>query len=115
MSAELFDPITCGNPRGPTLLHSHRVELQRELSAAIATCDAIEGVALDYETATNAFRHLAEDGDTSWTRAKIREAYDPDLGHYRELEALLDHVNSMAWAFWRLHRAERRACGKEGS
>jgi hypothetical protein len=115
MSAELFNTITIGHTRAPMLLHAHRVELQRELSEAIQACEAVSSDALDAEQAKEAFRGLAQDGDASWARSEIREAYDVDLGHYRDIETLMDHVNSMAWAFWRLHRAERRAYGKEGA
>lgn len=114
MSAELFDTLAIGNPRGATLLHAHRAELQRELSAAIEACDSVSQEAFDATRCKDAFRGLAQDGDASWARSEIRESHDADLGHYRELETLLDHINSMAWAFWRLHRAERRAYGKEG-
>jgi hypothetical protein len=36
-------------------------------------------------------------------------------GFARHFDRLLDHINTMSWAYWRLHRAERRAYQKGGT
>lgn len=116
MSAlELFDPITVGNPRGPMLLHGQREELARELSAAVKACEEVPDFYLDQERAKSAFKSLAEDGDESWTRDELRASFDMNAGFAKHFDRIMDHVNTLGWAYWRLYRAERRAYGKEGA
>jgi hypothetical protein len=112
---DFFASIPCGNPRGPMLLHGMREEVQRELSAAVKACDEVPGYYLDQERAKAAFHGLAEDGDDSWTRDELRECFDMAAGFAKHFDRIMDHVNTLSWAYWRLHRAERRAYGKEGA
>lgn len=111
-AAELFETIEVGNTRAPVLLHAMREELQRELSAAVKACGEVPEMYLDAERAAAAFHGLAEDGDDSWARDEIRECFDMAAGFAVHFDRLLDHVNTLGWAYWRLHRAERRAYGK---
>jgi hypothetical protein len=104
--------ITCGNPHGPMLLHGMREELVRELGEACKAVDQVPEIYVDAERAKAAFRGLAEDGDDKWTRDEIRECFDMIAGFGRHMDRLLDHVNTLGWAFWRLYRAERRAYRK---
>ncbi len=113
--AEFWDPAEVDSPQGPRLLHGMREELQRELSAAVKACEEVPDFYLDQERAKEAFHALAEDGDESWVRAEIREAFEMEAGFAQHFDRLMEHVNTLGWAFWRLHRAERRAYGrKEG-
>lgn len=95
------------------LLHGMREEVQRELSAAVKACDEVPEYYLDQERAKAAFHGLAEDGDDSWTRDEIRECFDMAAGFSKYFDRIMDHANTLGWAYWRLHRAERRAYGKE--
>jgi hypothetical protein len=115
MIAELIDTTTIERPAGASLLHPMREELQRELSAAIRACEEVPCHMIDSEGAQVAFQRLARDGDAEDARVAIRFTFDDANGYGQHLDRLLDHVNAMAWAFWRLHRAERRAYGKEGT
>jgi hypothetical protein len=104
--------ITCGNPNGPILLHGMREELARELGEACKAAGQVPECYLDAERATAAFRGLAEDGDDAWTRNEIRDSFDMEPGFGKHMDRLLDYVNTLGWAYWRLYRAERRAYGK---
>lgn len=112
--SEFWRPIPCGNTRAPMLLHGMREEVQRELSAAVKACDEVPDFYLDQERAKAAFHGLAEDGDDSWARDELRECFDMAAGFAKHFDRIMDHVNTLGWAFWRLHRAERRAYGKGG-
>ena len=112
---DFFASIPCGNTRAPMLLHGMREELQRELSAAVKACDEVPDFYLDQGRAKDAFHGLAEDGDDSWTRDELRECFDMAAGFAKHFDRIMDHVNMLGWAYWRLHRAERRAYGKGGA
>jgi hypothetical protein len=113
MTTQLFDFITVGDPRGPMLLAPMREEMARELAAARQAVDDVPEYYLDQDAAKDAFLGLYQDGDDSAARDKIREAFDMSAGFAKHFDKLLDHINTMSWAYWRLHRAERRAYGKE--
>lgn len=103
-------------PEGPATvpLSAHREELHRGLSAAVKACEAVPDCYLDVDRAQDLFRALAVDGDTSWARKEIIAAFSMNPGFTAHFDVMNDHVNTMGWAYWRLHRAERRAYGKEG-
>jgi hypothetical protein len=116
MNVALFEfAIRCGEPRGPMLLHAMRQELCRELSEAVKACDAVPDWYLDRDRAVGIFRALAEDGDTAGARLELCECFETEWGFGKHLDSLREHVNTLSWAYWRLHRAERRAYGKEGA
>jgi hypothetical protein len=115
MSTELFDPITIGDPSSPSLLAPMRQELQRELSAAIRAVDEVPEWFLDADAARELFRELCDDGDADAARDQLRDAFEMSAGFARHFDRLLDHINTMSWAYWRLHRAERRAYQKGGT
>lgn len=96
-------------------LFAMREELQRELSAAIQAVDEVPEYYLDHDAAKTTFRFLAEDGDEAAARNEIREAFDVAAGFAAHFDKIMDHINTLGWAYWRLHRAERRAYGKEGA
>jgi hypothetical protein len=113
MIAELFDPAVMGEMRGPSLLNPMREELQREISVAVKLCDEVPEKYLDKERALEAFRALAEEGDAEWARDEIRYCFEMTPGFGKWFDRLLDSVNTIGWAYWRLRRAELRAYGKE--
>jgi len=110
--AELIDTTTLERPAGASLLHPMREELQRELSAAIRASEEVPCHMIDTEGTQVAFQRLARDGDAEHARVAIRFAFDDACDYAQHLDRLLDHINTMAWAFWRLSRAERRAYRK---
>lgn len=112
MIAMLF-PSESITSESPSLLHPMRVELARELSEAVRACDEVPEHYLDTERAQDASHQLAKDGDDAWTRNEIRDSFEMEYGCGSHFDRLLDHVNTLSWAYWRLHRAERRAYGKE--
>ena len=108
----LFDVIAVGDVRGPVLLNWQRAEMERELCAALETCDAVPECYLDVERAKSALRVLAADGDESWARGEVKASLQMEGGCGVYFDRLMDHVNCLALAFWRLSRAERREMGK---
>ncbi|MFZ9938462.1 MAG: hypothetical protein ACO3JG_15600, partial [Luteolibacter sp.] len=92
-----------------------RQELQQELNAALEAVDEVPAHYLDRETARDLFRALAADGDDDWARAELLLELEPSPGSGVHFDRLMDHINKLGWAYWRLHRAERRAYGKEGA
>jgi hypothetical protein len=113
MIMELFDTIQVGDPRGPLLLGPMREELIRELGEAVKACDQVPEYFLDADRAKAMFRALCEDGDESCARQELRKCFDMGAGFARHFDKLNDHLNTLAWAWWRLHRAESRAYGKD--
>jgi hypothetical protein len=107
----LFDLPPTGATRLP--LAACREELHRELCEALKACDEVPEYYLDRDRAKDAFHGLASDGDDSWTRDELRECFDMAAGFARHFDRIMDHVNTLGWAYWRLYRAERRAYGKE--
>jgi len=108
---ELFDIPLMDQSRAP--LHAMREELQRELSASVREAALVPEHYLDVERAQEMFRALADDGDTSWARQEILEAFEMSGGFAAHFDRMNDCINNIAWAYWRLHRAERRAYGKD--
>lgn len=113
MIAELFEMPVIEESRAP--LHAMREEVQRELSAAIREAGLVPDCYLDVERAQEMFRGLADDGDTSWARHEIIQAFEMSAGFAAHFDRMNDAINALSWAYWRLHRAERRAYGKEQS
>jgi hypothetical protein len=115
MIAELWDPAAIAGPATPSLLAPMRQELLRELTAAIRAVDEVPEWFLDADAARELFRELHEDGDADAARDQLRNAFEMSAGFARHFDRLLDHINTIAWAYWRLHRAERRAYQKGGT
>lgn len=113
MIAELFELPPCDAMLLP--LSGCREELHRELCSALRACDEVPAWFLDNDRAKKMFRALADDGDTSWARAEMIEAFEMSAGFAKHFDRMTDHINTIGWAYWRLHRAERRAYGKEGA
>jgi len=114
MKYDLFERIIqVGNPRKPMLLGPMREELIRQLGEAVRACDEVPEYYLDQERAKEVFREVCEDGDEPWARQELRECFEMESGVGCHFDKLNDHLNTIAWAYWRLHRAERRAYGKD--
>jgi hypothetical protein len=104
----LFNLPPAGDDRAP--VSAHRAELDRALSDALRAVNHASPRLIDSYRAEEIFRELASDGDTTWSRCEMREAIELDkFGGGRLLDEMLDHINCIGLAFWRLHRAERRA------
>ena len=104
----LFNLPPAGDDRAP--VSAHRAELDRTLSDALRAVAHASPQLIDSYRADRVFRELASDGDTTWSRCEMQAHIE--LGNYGGgllLDEMLDHINCIGIAFWRLHRAERRA------
>ena len=91
----------------PRPVITHRLPLE--------AVDEVPAHYLDRETARDLFRALAADGDDDCARAELLLEFEPSPGSGAHFDRLMDHINTLGRAYWRLHRAERRAYGKEGA
>jgi hypothetical protein len=104
----LFNLPPAHEDRAP--VSAHRAELDRALSDALRAVNHASRGLIDSDRAEEVFRRLASDGDTTWSRWEMQARIE--VGNYgggRLLDEMLDHINCIGIAFWRLHRAERRA------
>ncbi len=91
------------------LLAPLREELEHHLATAIAEAKKLPEYVIEHDEAERIFRGVAEHGDHRRAECRLNAVYDFSGGFSDEWDRLISHLETIGWAYWRLHRAEAKA------